>query len=670
MCGIAGVIQLADPAPADERAMRRMLAMIRHRGPDEFGMLLGEGVALGSARLSIVDLNSGQQPISNEAENLWIVFNGEVFNHVELRQELETRGHKFKTHCDTEVVLHAFEEFGPSCLDRFNGQFALAIWNRRARELFLARDRLGVRPLYYAVQDGVLLFASEIKALLAEGRLNARLNPAAVAQVFTFWGPLAPQTLFHGIRELPPGYRLIAAPSGVRTERWWEMGFPPAAERNRQPSDDDAALITHLSRLLEDAVRLRLRADVPVGAYLSGGLDSSLIAALVRQQVGERLHTFSIAFDDLQFDESEHQLRMARHLGTEHHILRASHAAIGQVFPEVVWHTETPLTRTAPAPMFLLSGLVQQHGFKVVLTGEGADEFLAGYGIFKEARVRRFWARQPDSKWRPRLLQRLYPDIAGLSDGHPAMLAAFFGAQLGAVEHPCYSHLVRWRNNRRTCRFFLAEANAHVADSLDAAMRALALPARFPDWEPLSQAQYLEIVGFLSPYLLSSQGDRVAMAHAVEGRFPFLDHRVVAFCNRLPGRLKLRGLVEKYALRQVARRLLPPGTLERRKRPYRAPIHRCFLGAGAPDYVNELLAPDAVKRTGLFRPDAVTALVTKLRQGVRVGETDDMALAGILSTQLLHFQFVDHFRTPPPIAGTDRIKICRVDRESLQGKDN
>ncbi|MCL4788718.1 MAG: asparagine synthase (glutamine-hydrolyzing), partial [Verrucomicrobia bacterium] len=346
MCGIAGVVNLADAPQPTEGAMRRMLAMIRHRGPDEFGILLGDGVALGNARLSIVDLSSGQQPISNEDDSLWIVFNGEVFNHVDLRRELEARGHRFKTHCDTEVVLHGFEEYGPRCLDRFNGQFAFAIWNRRARKLFLARDRLGVRPVFYAVKDGVLFFASEIKALLAEGRLAARLDLAALGQVFTFWCPLAPRTLFQDIHELPPGHFLVAAPPELRIEPYWEVDFPSEAEF-RAPPADEARLVAELASLLEDAARIRLRADVPVGAYLSGGLDSSVIAALVREHVGDRLHTFSIAFDDAQFDESEHQLRMARHLGTEHHILRASHAEIGRVFPDVIWHTETPVMRTA-----------------------------------------------------------------------------------------------------------------------------------------------------------------------------------------------------------------------------------------------------------------------------------------------------------------------------------
>ncbi|MCL4788719.1 MAG: asparagine synthase C-terminal domain-containing protein, partial [Verrucomicrobia bacterium] len=297
---------------------------------------------------------------------------------------------------------------------------------------------------------------------------------------------------------------------------------------------------------------------------------------------------------------------------------------------------------------------------------EGADEFLAGYDIFKEARVRRFWARQPESRWRPRLLQRLYPDISGLGASSPAFLAAFFGEQLSEVNHPCYSHLVRWRNNRRTCRFFSDEVNARAARPLDEALEAIRLPARFAGWGPLQQAQFVEMAAFLSPYLLSAQGDRMGMAHSVEGRFPFLDHRVVEFCNRLPARLKLRGLREKFALRQVARRLLPAEILERRKRPYRAPIHRSFFGGHTPDYVNDLLAPDALKRSGLFKPEAVAALTAKLRQNRPVGETDDMALAGILSTQLLHDRFVEHFQTAPPIGGADRVKVCHAGRELLK----
>ena len=658
MCGIAGVFNLCNRDPVAERDLRQMLAMIRHRGPDEFGIYLDGPVGLGNARLSIIDLSTGQQPIGNEDGTLWIVFNGEIFNYVELRPELEARGHRFATTSDTEVLLHMYEEYGPACLDRLNGQFAFAVWNTREQSLFIARDRLGVRPVFYTRADGALIFASEIKAILATGRVAARIDPVALEQVFTYWCPLAPRTIFEEVLELPPGHYLLARDGEVTVKRYWELSFP---EFDRaQPAADGKSVdawLDELGELLIDAARIRLRADVPVGAYLSGGLDSSLIASVIRNFTTNRLDTFSIAFDDANFDESAWQRQMARFLGTEHQVVRATHADIGRVFPEVVWHAEVPLVRTAPAPMYLLSKLVRDSGYKVVLTGEGADEFLAGYDIFKEAKIRRFWAGQPKSTWRPLLLQRLYPDIPGLAR-NAGFLAAFFGQNVTAIEEPDYSHATRWRNGRRNSRF-LAEDIRNSGQP--AAPELPELAARFAAWHPLARAQFLEITIFLSHYLLSSQGDRMGMAHSIEGRFPFLDCRLVEFCNRVPPNLKLRGLTEKYILKRLGRKWLPPEIWQRPKRPYRAPIHRSFLGSATPDYVTELLSPARLRAAGLFKPEAVEQLTQKIRQGLAVSETDDMALAGIISSQLLHEQFIRGFKIAAPLSAQDRVKVRRRD---------
>jgi asparagine synthase (glutamine-hydrolysing) len=630
-----------------------MLASIRHRGPDQFGVYLDATVALGSARLSIIDLDTGQQPLSNEDGSLWIVFNGEVFNHVELRPWLEQRGHRFATHTDTEVILHLYEELGSRCLERLNGQFSLAIWDVSRRSLFLARDRLGVRPLFYTQQGGVLYFASEIKALLNGGDFGVSFDPVALRQVFTFWAPLAGRSAFRGVGELPAGHSLVANDQGVVVCCYWRPDFSVT----QPPPVTPAECLEEFEALLSDATRIRLRADVPVGAYLSGGLDSSVIAALVRQHAPARLRTFSIAFTDAQFDERAHQERMAQFLGTEHSVVEATHADIGRVFPEVVWHAEVPLLRTAPAPMFLLSELVRKSGFKVVLTGEGADEFLAGYDIFKEAKVRRFWACRPDSRWRARLLSRLYPDV--LASANAAFVAAFFGDGLAEVDAPDYSHAIRWRNTRRIWRF-LTDAMLEGTDTLSAAREtAPLLSPQFHTWEPLARAQYLEVVTFLSTYLLSSQGDRVAMAHSVEGRFPFLDPRVVEFCSHLPTSFKMPALRDKHLLRLVARKHLPRETADRRKHPYRAPIHRSFFHASTPDYVHEALSPAAIERAGVFKSSAVSRLASRLAAHKPVGETDDMALAGILSTQLLFQQFVEHFRRAAPLGPEVDIKVCR-----------
>jgi asparagine synthase (glutamine-hydrolysing) len=661
MCGIVGILNL-DPSSdgPSEGTLRQMLAMIRHRGPDQFGVFLDDTVGLGNARLSIIDLSGGQQPISNEDGSLWIVFNGEIFNYVELRPELESRGHRFATHSDTEVLLHLFEEYGPECLERLNGQFAFAIWNTREKSLFLARDRLGVRPLYYTHQGSRLVVASEIKSILATGLVTAEIDPVVLDQIFTYWSPLSPHTVFKNVFELPPGHYLQAANGCLTIKSYWEPEFPERSQAAASGSEKSiAAYAEELSALLIDAVKVRLRADVSVGAYLSGGLDSSVIASVIRNYTSNHLDTFSVAFDDVNFDESAWQMQMAKFLGTEHQVVRATHEDIGGVFPEVIWHTEVPVMRTSPAPMFLLSKLVRDSGYKVVLTGEGADEFLGGYDIFKEAKVRRFWAAQPESKWRLLLFQRLYPDIVGLTRNNGAMLAAFFREDLGNVDALDYSHAVRWRNGRRNCRFFSETVREEIASSQSRNGIERQIPPAFGTWEPLARAQYLEIKIFLSQYLLSSQGDRMGMAHSIEGRFPFLDCRVVEFCNQLPARLKLRALTEKFLLKQLGRKWLPPEIWQRPKRPYRAPIHRSFFNAAAPEYVRELLSPQAIARVGMFKPEMVNQLVQKILAGRPVGESDDMALVGILSTQLLHSQFVSNFRPASPLSAIDDVKVCR-----------
>jgi asparagine synthase (glutamine-hydrolysing) len=658
MCAIAGIVNLRAQAPPTAAALKRMLGAVRHRGPDQFGIYADSECALGNARLSIIDLTSGQQPIANEDGNLWIVFNGEIFNYRELRIELETKGHRFATSSDTEVLLHLYEQYGPACLSRLNGQFAFAIWNRAERSLFLARDRMGVRPLFYTEQDGRLLFGSEIKAILAEGSVRAAIDPASLEQVFRYWCCLRPGTVFHGIVELPPGHWAHIRNGRIHTERYWEPRFTtPVDDRQFQPARR-AEAVEQFRDLLEDATNVRLRADVPVGAYLSGGLDSSTITALIHRSTGTRLSTFSIAFNDSDFDESEHQLEMARFLGTGHHVVRATHADIGRIFPEVVWHAETPVLRTAPAPMFLLSKLVRDSGIKVVLTGEGADELLGGYDIFKEAVIRGFWARQPDSRIRPLLLRRLYPDIARLAGTSSGHLAAFFRDDLSAVDSPYFSHAVRWRNGARNTRFLSREALNHSPGP--------AIPDEFSSWGTLERAQYLEMTVFLSQYLLSSQGDRMSMAHSVEGRYPFLDHRVVDFCSSLPSRWKLNGLTEKYLLRQLARDLLPRSICERPKRPYRAPIHRSFFNEARLDYVRELLGPAAIRESRLFEAEAVALLVRKIDAGRPLSETDDMALAGILSTQLVYHRFVRSPIDVEPLSERDDVKLCSGDTYDIR----
>lgn len=649
MCGISGILNLREAQPVELAVLEGMLETIRHRGPDEFGIYRDEQVGLASARLSIVDLAGGQQPISNEDGSLWIVYNGEVFNDRELRPTLIARGHQYATQCDTETILHLYEEYGPGFLQYLNGQWAIAIWDTRRRRLFLARDRVGVRPLFYTIHHQQLVFASEMKAILAVPGVPAAINPQALKQVFTYWSSQSPRTVFADIEELAPGHYMLVEGGHISIRPYWTLDYC-----EDQPRKPDAAYQEAFEALLIDATQIRLRADVPVGAYLSGGMDSSTISAIIKKYTTADLDTFSIAFTHEQYDESTFQAQMAAHLGTRHQIVRCTPEDIGRVFPQVIAHTETPILRTAPAPMFLLSALVHEHQYKVVLTGEGADEMLAGYDIFKEMAVRRFMARDVESKLRPMLLKKLYADIPGIARNN-AFLAGFFGRDLQDVDSPYFSHSIRWNNTARSLRFFRDPTPSGSSEI------AAPLPTNFAAWSPLAQAQYLEVTTFLSTYLLSSQGDRMAMANSVEGRFPFLDYRVIEFCNRLPADLKLRGLNEKYLLRKMARKLLPEEIWKRTKRPYRAPITHSFFSPRQPaGYVDDLLSAEALERTGYFNPAAVQKLASKARAGTQLSEMEEMALVGVLSTQLVDAQFVRGERRAH--SGLPPHQVKRVDR--------
>ncbi|MGH6923191.1 MAG: asparagine synthase (glutamine-hydrolyzing) [Propylenella sp.] len=639
MCGIAGYFGSPDSNVPGRVLLRRMNDALRHRGPDADGVFCGEDVGLAHRRLSIIDLSAGAQPMANEDETIWISFNGEIFNYVELRDELSARGVRFRTSSDTEVIIRLYEEMGTNCVERLNGDFAFAIWDARQRRLMLARDRMGVRPLFYAWRRGTLYFASEAKALLQVPGIEAELDPVALDQIFALWFPLAPRTIFKGLLELPPAHVLIARADHAEVRRYWWLAFPDAAD-DRRGDRSEGEIVEEVRALLTDATRIRLRSDVPVGSYLSGGLDSSLVAAMARGFVSERLRTFSVRFDTPEFDETEFQMEMADALGTDHSAILCRPADIGAAFPDVVRHAERPILRTAPAPLELLSGLVREEGFKVVLTGEGADEVFGGYDIFKEAKLRRFCARQPLSAARPLLFRRLYPYLPQLQAQSAAYLKAFFATDLDAVGDPLFSHLPRFRSTAGTKLFFSGELKRTLAgyDALDD-LRA-DLPADFSRWHPLSQAQYLETAYLLPGYILSAQGDRMAMANSVEGRFPFLDHRVVEAAARIPSRMKLRGLTEKYVLRQVARDLLPARLAERPKQPYRAPDSASFFGAAAPDYVARLLSGPAIAGAGLFDRGAVEKLAKKGRDGRINGFRDNAALVGILSTQLWREQFI------------------------------
>jgi len=615
-----------------------MVSTLHYRGPDEAGLFRDAWAGLGHARLSIIDLGTGQQPLGNEDQTLWIVFNGEIFNYLELREELLARGHRFRTGSDTEVIVHAWEEWGEDALRRFNGQWAFALWNTRDRELILSRDRAGIRPLYYAEVGPRVLFGSEVKAIFAgDPGFPRRLDPSGILQTFSLWTVIPPGSVFQGVSELPAGTVRRYRNGEVVERSYWSWSFPEDGRGGFDGTETEAAELVKQTLFEASSLRM-LRADVPVGCYLSGGLDSSLVTSLAVEAKGEACKTFSIRFEDEEYDETPYQQMMVNALGTEHHQVSVSQRDICRVFPKVIQHTERPILRTAPAPLFMLSELVRENGIKVVLTGEGADEVFAGYDIFREGIVRRLWAQNPDGDEAPELLDRLYPYLARSPVSQQAIARQFFGQNLQDWNKPGFAHSLRWQTTGALQRLLLEDFRAEGGD--DPVDRLLAdLPGAFPKWTHLAQDQYLEARTLLTGYLLSSQGDRMLMAHSVEGRFPFLDVNVLEVAGTLPDQYKVRDLAEKHVLKLVAGARLPREILERPKQPYRAPDALSFTSPHRDAWVDEVISREAVEEGGVFDPELVERLWKKCTARWENGQfsnSDNMAIVGVLSTQLLH----------------------------------
>ena len=637
MCGIAGIYNIDNRDAVDTSTLRRMASSLSHRGPDEKGFFMNENIGLAHTRLSIIDLSGGSQPIFNEDRNLCVIFNGEIFNYIELKENLKKKGHKFYTQSDTEIIVHMYEEYGKDCFTFFNGQFAIALWDEKNKELILARDRVGICPLFYSLlPDRTFLFGSEMKSIFCHPGMQAEIDPAGINQIFTLWVNIPPRTVFKNVKELAPGSYLSVSPKGVTNGKFWRMQFP---DKNGYEKRSLLYYSNRLQELLHDAVTIRLRADVPVAAYLSGGLDSSIISSLAKKQHSNALKTFSVVFSDPQFDERGYQNEMAGSLKTDHHMIGADYASIGNSFSDVIWSSEKPMLRTAPAPLYLLSRFVRDHDIKVVLTGEGADEFFGGYDIFKEDKIRRFWAKFPESKWRPKLFSALYPFIAR----DPRMerfWQSFFRKNLTDTGNKYYSQTVRWSNTAQIKRFFNREYFSNFNE--EAILQDLDDYVN-PDmhrWDPLCQAQYLEATLFMSGYLLSSQGDRMMMGNSVEGRFPFLDSDVIEFASTIPPEYKICGLNEKFLLKKAFQNILPSSIVSRVKQPYRAPISKCFSGD---NLASTMFTNEMITKYGYFDTESVEKLLSKLRSSewTNISERDDMSLAGIASMQLLHHHFVE-----------------------------
>lgn len=654
MCGIAGFYGDINKKQSVS-TLKHMLTRIKHRGPDQSGVYVSDYVGLGSVRLSIIDLSSGTMPISNQDNSLWIVFNGEIYNHMELREELIQKNHSFKTRSDTEVILHLYEEYGPECLKKLNGQFAIAIWDKHKEELFLARDRVGIRPLFYTQTKSAFVFASEIKAFMEYPEVPLKFSNKALSEYVTFWTALSPNTVFENVFEVPPGTYMLVNHKGIKSNTYWEL---PIVKPNAYNFTTVEEAATAFENIFLDSIKLRLRADVPVAAYLSGGIDSSITTSFIKQVSPNRLKTFSIGFTETDFDESAYQNIAASYFKTEHSSVTCSEQDISNYFKEVVWFAEAPLLRTAPTPMGLLSKNVRDHNIKVVITGEGADELLGGYNIFKEAKIKHFWAKDPQSKLRPLLLKRLYPYLPQINKASSNMLKMFFGYKLTETNSPIYSHLLRWHNTSRIKNYFSDTIKETIKDYNPIAEVEEKLESKLSGYDYLTKAQWLEIHLFMSGYLLSSQGDRMGMANSIEGRYPFLDHRVIEFCMALHPDLKLHGLNEKYLLKKMMKDRLPDAILNRSKQAYRAPIRSLFASEALPEYLKTMLSEQRLTEFGVFNVEHVKTLLSKIISNKGVSEMDNMAITAVLSIQILYDLFIK--KSIPNISESELITLDKI----------
>ncbi len=653
MCGITGLIS-DDDHQTKRDIIGRMTASIMHRGPDAWGRYVSGAVGLGNSRLSIIDLAAGHQPMTSSASVL--VCNGEIYNYLELRAELEKRGTRFRTGSDTEVALHAIEAWGTDAFARFNGQFAILCWDKARRELLVARDHYGIRPLYYACAGRRTLFASEMKALDASGFVTRTWAPEPLLIHGLLWNTLGDETVFREVRSIPPGSWAVFSSDGrlVRKGYYYRPGEKPPDVPDRY---EDAR--REFISLLRASVELRLRADVPVGCYLSGGIDSSVTSYLAHELKQDRFKSFSVAFADAAYDESAYQRLMARQLGTEHLAEWITADSIDTFFLEAARHFERPVFRTAPVPLFLLSARVRDSGVKVVLTGEGADEILCGYDVFKEVKLLEAWQAGATDDEIGAILGNLYPHLDHYADaGKAGFLRMYYEGFLGKTGGPVAGLAMRIHNNRVLERYLNKDWNVAITGEELEARLADDLPAHVLEWPVLRRSQYLEMKTLLEGYLLSSQGDRMSMAHGVEGRYPFLDPLLVEWALHLPAEWKLSGYDQKHILKDAFREIIPEAIANRPKRPYMAPDLEAFIRDGRPtERTMRFLDPGIIAEYGIFDPRMVERFLFKFeRRGMDgAGYRDNMLMSFLLSTQMIEYWI----RNPVSVRLDD--DLCTVD---------
>ncbi len=631
MCGITGIVAREGLGPDDRDRVLRMRDIISHRGPDDAGVYVDAHAALGHRRLSIVDLAAGHQPLSNEDQTVWIVFNGEIYNHGDVRPRLESAGHRYATRSDTETIVHAYEQWGAGAVDHLRGMFAFAIWDTARQRLLLARDRLGVKPLYWAKAGDRLLFGSEIKSILESGLIDVCANEEALPELLGTRYLSGTETLFKGVHRLQPGHTLTFEDGAIAIHQYWDI---PAGRRpDALESMSDADIVRRFRTLLEESVSIRLMADVPLGMFLSGGLDSSAIAALMSKMIDRPLQTFSVAFKDRAFSELDYARQVATAIKADSHEVVIDDQDFFGALPRLIWHEDEPIAHPSSIPLYFVSALARDH-VKVVLTGEGSDELLAGYGKYPRAlanwRAGAAYERLP-SAMRRWMASSVVPNVPGRMGRYAAR---------SFLNMPRTPEAMFFDN-------FAAIGLSRQSGLLSPRVASLATPERaygpsraFYD-APNSQSTTLDrlLYADMKTYLveLLMKQDQMSMAASIESRVPFLDHHLVEFAAGLPTRMKLRGLTTKWILREAVREILPPEILTRKKMGFPVPFGVWMRGAWK-DTARDVLLDARSRQRGIINPKAVEQLISAHAAGATNGAD---AIWSLLNLELWYRTHID-----------------------------
>jgi asparagine synthase (glutamine-hydrolysing) len=631
MCGIAGIVSAATLGPEDRRRAIAMRDVIAHRGPDDAGLFADAHAALAHRRLSIVDLATGHQPLANERDDVWIVFNGEIYNHAQVRPELEARGHRYRTRSDTETIVHAYEQWGDECVSRFRGMFAFAVWDAGRRRLLLARDRLGIKPLYWTRAGDRLLFGSEIKSILASGLIQPEANEQALPELLGTRYLSGTETLFKGIHRLLPGHTLVFENGTIAIRQYWDV---PAGEPDSEVerlSETDA--VERFRSLLEESVRVRLMADVPLGMFLSGGLDSSAIAALMARMIDRPLQTFSVAFKERAFSELEYARQVSTAIGAEAHEVVIDDRDFFGALPRLIWHEDEPIAHPSSVPLYFVSDLASKH-VKVVLTGEGSDELLAGYGKYPRALL----------NWRASAAYRAVPAAlrhwvaASLVPQLPGRFARYARRSFLAVERTpeamFFDNFAAIGLRRQSSLLTAAAASGATPDHAYGPSRAY-FDRPNGRSTTLDRLLYADLKTYLVELLMKQ--DQMSMAASIESRVPFLDHLLVEFAAALPPRLKLRGFKTKWILREAVRPLLPDSILTRKKMGFPVPFAIWMKGPWQ-SAARDVLLDRRTRERGIIQPRAAEQLIAAHAAGAQEGGD---AIWSLLNLELWYRTFID-----------------------------